>query len=959
MEQGAGAGASTGAEGRKMAEAALDAAGAITVRPAAEGAGALAARIRADWPGLFMKLAKGVGTLGVSAATGGMVGDPAKAALDLLDPFRLSSEPEALAWNLLRKALVRVCRDLAMAWPMARPLDPVWEARLGERLEAIVAGEEAVTIDPDFFRQPRNLRQLPAFKESAQAWLEALGIEPAAAQAQLQHFEMRFVAALHETWSRDAATYTPLAERLDSPFLPALQEEQAWAVYARTHILQPLQEPLFGQDHITLERIYVPLRAAMALKTTDPETAERQEADRPGPVHGNGAQKRRVVDPEQALMAWAKTAGKDDALRVISGGPGSGKSSFARMLAGKLVEAGIIRVLFFPLQRFRVADKLTEAVKEALAADPAGAQFPKTPLEALSLQPVGQPVGQPAGQPAGRILLILDGLDELRAPGATAQQETSLFVQEVCRTLETFNLTPLAEGRARLLALVCGRTLAVQSVRQSLRAPNAEMELLKYYFSDQERHVYADPDRRLAEDQRQAWWKRYAACSLRNPASPVPESPVPEQLLGADLEALSAEPLLNFLLVLSGAHTETEDNRAVNRNTVYERIFRKIYQQEWRPSPELPGVLTEDEFRRVMETIAMEAWNGGGSRIARLGALEARFAETESLKTLYRKYQERTGAGQGGVQRLVTAFYCRRVDDLSVQDDAIEFTHKSFAEYLTARHFFRELGRICRVLAADPEGVGRREWDKALSDWTLMCGGMPVTADLLRFLRDEAALAQNRGSCEAWRQTLLTLINQAQKEGMPAEPLRTFSFKEATRQARNAEEALFCLLNACLRAAPPAQPVVIAWEDDHGLLRLINRLGTRESENKTPVIRECLELIDAENAYLRGSDMGEANLARSYLSDANLSGANLSYADLFDADISDANLRGANLSGANLSYANLFDAVLSDANLSGANLHRAILSGAIIVGVRGLSAEARAELEQRGALSRLGDEEIL
>ena len=42
-----------------------------------------------------------------------------------------------------------------------------------------------------------------------------------------------------------------------------------------------------------------------------------------------------VVDLESELSAWLNKADNNDAIRVVSGGPGSGKSSFAKIFAAK------------------------------------------------------------------------------------------------------------------------------------------------------------------------------------------------------------------------------------------------------------------------------------------------------------------------------------------------------------------------------------------------------------------------------------------------------------------------------------------------------------------------------------------------------------------------------------------------------------------------------------------------
>jgi hypothetical protein len=144
-----------------------------------------------------------------------------------------------------------------------------------------------------------------------------------------------------------------------------------------------------------------------------------------------------------------------DTIRVVRGGPGSGKSTFARKLAADLAQSGTIRVLFLPLQRFRVRDKLIDAIGEALGE--AGAQaFAENPLKQKDFATQER-----------RLLLIFDGLDELTKPGDIGDQETKLFLQEL--------------NGCRVFALVTGRTAAVHSHRDVLRLSGPqELEVLRF-----------------------------------------------------------------------------------------------------------------------------------------------------------------------------------------------------------------------------------------------------------------------------------------------------------------------------------------------------------------------------------------------------------------------------------------------------------------------------------------------
>ena len=90
-----------------------------------------------------------------------------------------------------------------------------------------------------------------------------------------------------------------------------------------------------------LRQVYVPLRAyyEQVLKAESEEFAGQEKPKT----------RKVVVDLETELRQWLTKADPTDAIRFLSGGPGSGKSSFTRILAASLAESGEIPVLYVPL----------------------------------------------------------------------------------------------------------------------------------------------------------------------------------------------------------------------------------------------------------------------------------------------------------------------------------------------------------------------------------------------------------------------------------------------------------------------------------------------------------------------------------------------------------------------------------------------------------------------------------
>src|SRR6185312_5420363 len=107
----------------------------------------------------------------------------------------------------------------------------------------------------------------------------------------------------------------------------------------------------------SLSQIFVPLSAYYS--------KERPRTEMEGNVVRDERQKRRhvVIDLHEELKRWVDSADPQDAIRVISGGPGSGKSSFARVFASGIAQGhSKIKVLFVPLHLIDASKDLVDEV---------------------------------------------------------------------------------------------------------------------------------------------------------------------------------------------------------------------------------------------------------------------------------------------------------------------------------------------------------------------------------------------------------------------------------------------------------------------------------------------------------------------------------------------------------------------------------------------------------------------
>src|SRR5262249_50061742 len=243
-------------------------------------------------------------------------------------------------------------------------------------------------------------------------------------------------------------------------------------------------QPVFGES-FSLRQIYIEPRAN--IKERQPVGDNKPSGEFESVLQHTSSEIWEVVPLLDEITHWIKARDKEKPIRVISGGPGSGKSSFAKILADRLANDETIDVLLIPLHQVDVKMDLISAVGAFVEAE-----------GFLTENPIRQ-----QNSSAG-LVLILDGLDELEMQGRGAQEAAEAFVREVDRDLQGLNFHHL-----RVQALITGRELAVQTVEWELRRPRQVLHMLPYFVPENERHRYRDPGKLLETDQRQIWWKNY------------------------------------------------------------------------------------------------------------------------------------------------------------------------------------------------------------------------------------------------------------------------------------------------------------------------------------------------------------------------------------------------------------------------------------------------------------------
>lgn len=720
-----------------------------------------------------------------------------------------------------------------------------------------ITSEITVEINEAFFAHPDKAEFLSLLALDAQRWLNLLGVPDHDSLNIVDRVPTVFAISLHDEWRSRADYYNEIIDEASSPFAGAATFATEWTRY-QSYLMSSVDEKVFDES-FGLRQIYVPLRAYFHDKKQSRRRITRygdSEVSIDEPV-------RKVHWLRDEISAWIKEADKDFALRAITGGPGSGKSSCARMIAADLAAQGQ-KVLFVPLHQVDLDTGLTRSLVDF---------FKET----------GHFLSSPFDGNSSTLLLILDGLDEIQMQGKAAQDSALAFVDEVNRFVDRRNST-----KCNVLCLITGRDLAIQSAEGVLRREGQVLHLLPYFIDKEEHYLYEDANKLVELDQRIGWWNTYYSLSGRS------QIEMPEALKRGELNEVTSQPLLNYLVALA-YRSGMEIGAQTNVNEVYSYLLAAVYDRGWAKNnhPSVANVPL-DAFARLLEEVALSVWHGAG-RTTTLGEVEAH-CEQNKVAAYLSAFQSGVSSG---ISSLLLAFYFRQKGRRDgSQEKTFEFTHKSFAEYLITLRVVRLIDLLTKQLDSHRSDADQGwSYDEALFRWLSICGKTPIDVYLIAFLRRELAL-RGSDSVARYQDALIALMNASLASNWPVNRMERTTFAEQQVIVRNAEETLLACLNACARVSK--KPSLINWPTETTAGDMIRRLqGQRRGPNNKPVMT-CLSYTNFANQKMDIIDLYNADLKHSILDRVHLNYANLMQADLSGASLLNARIEGVYFSGTKL-----------------------------------------------------------
>jgi uncharacterized protein YjbI with pentapeptide repeats len=832
-------------------------------------------KIKVDFKPLFLAIGKAV------AHTATLKFDELGVdALQIATSVGIETTMSELAFELIQRSLFGALYDLSKESLSHISKDITCFDKLSAEIETQLTGLE-LKFDKDFFKRPSKLPLLKEIEVAYSQWLCDVGVAPGKANLIAQRIRSYFVFALASEWKQNSKKYQPLLDANSSPFLGAEEYERGWNSYFAA-LDRRIAENVFDEP-FCLEQIYVPLNAYYVEKSKE----RTQE------VHAQSFQAKKaqvVVALEDELRSWLKKGDATDAIRVISGGPGSGKSSFTKILCSKLASESVAKPIYIPLHLIDPTREVAVEV-ERFVRDEGLLGF--NPLD--------------ADRKEEKLLLVFDGLDELASQGKAAVQVTRDFVQAVERMVDRRNL-----GQYPIFVVMSGREVVVQENETEFRKPHQILSLLPYFTPVSERRQFIDTNKLLEVDYRDNWWAKYGTLTGENYQG------LPDELKSREIDEITSQPLLNYLVALSFTRGKLDFSAQLNLNSVYADLVAAVHERGYEKSRTFKPIrhITADDFLRVLEEIGLAAWHGSDGRSTSVKDI-MEHCRRGGLETLLNTFKE---GAEAGITKLLAAFFFRRNGETAGEDAAFVFTHKSFGEYLTAARLTRGIERINvgrkRHLKDPDDGIDIAD---ALMQWARLTGPASMSSYIQTFLKREIA-RRNISQVLEWHETLSELVEASMDRHLPIDRLEAATFLKMFRLDANGTCSLLIALNAC--AIVVNKSTKIKFESESSFGTYLRRICPQRIGPINPPLYSALSYLDLSGQCLDMSDFYGANIQFTIWKKAKVHFANFDLAKINAVDFTEARLSWSRFNSNELIDTKFENADLSEVSFQDANFNR-------------------------------------
>lgn len=838
-------------------------------------------------------------------------------AIAELNPFRLLSAVRGsingfsaseqslhqLVWQLWENTI----QIAALDWVIENALFSEDALSVEEHVNAFLLQDATrpLTLEAAHLSSPY---QIPNLRSAEKYFLSVYKDKKPAAR-----FERVFQSRWFEQLAGNHIKFAPLISALTTEGKLGADRLYQWGLYHDWLRREFEDKPLFGQSNngITLSQIYTPLRCTWIERTSvDNESLNTDEDTASFCLH--------IADLEQTLVQWLHTTDRYDDVRVITGGPGSGKSSTAKALAANLAKDQNLNVFFVPLQGLDISTDVQSVIDQYVRlAKSSSDLFEENPLNQLR-------------QDKKPLLIIFDGLDEVRNTSSLHRDdETAKFVQKVRTFIRQINDH---RDQYPVFSIILGRPAAAEEAAQSVGLPPqnllrvAPLSPLKVPETYQYKPLcVADPLDLAAEDQRPIFLKKYAVAANSEIQSD-------KLIKNKRLQDLSSEPLLLYLLSFSDILTGPHSLENIKRNVVYKRIFEKLHRRDAdEKRSDIKDSLSIEDFMTLMECFGVAAWMRGG----RVGSTEEYVKIRDELYAA--RFRDRfSNMSSASLKNVALQFYTQPTGSGEV---GYEFIHKSFGDYFVSRailkyaNFLAEMNRVSGQI------------ENLASSWGQMVGARALMPEHISWISEEVfdLYEDSEDGIKAARRDcndLIRIFSWSLDNGLPTHKLDVQSFNDARKRNENGICTLLICINAIARFAYrdehfetnddlswKAGPLSLGQFDE---IRRVEANNTDELWNHfgVPALDYLLDFWARSMHFpslvpLDYFNFSKLNLGHCRFVRTSMNFTSFESTSLIGTEFHSVNLRGADFSGSAALHSSFVLSDVKDARFNGANLEHA------------------------------------
>lgn len=398
----------------------------------------------------------------------------------------------------------------------------------------------------------------------------------------------------------------------------------------------------------------------------------------------------------------------------ISGGPGSGKSMTALHIANRLSKKNLFPVYLRASRLSAIDIDITDPnqlITDSFSFKSFFKHFRTSSFKTACL--------------------VLDGIDEV----GYASQDSLGHLNRILSELKTEQAACKAHGKT-LRMILLGRDTHIQAATTQITSEDfRHFRLLaldgSYRSIDDSRNPIQ------GEDFREKWWANYLSATGHVSDPSLPDFLTTEY---DDFSEFGTDPLLATLICKTALADSAKRTSAAlphervnaltytsNKNTIYRTIVEQIASSERLD-------LEPQRFLSALQEIAVHAWQNGNERSVSIKIVYENIVD-KSVKAAFHSLNLSDNANDVPPDMLMTGFYYRLTEsEKTPRERVVEFTHKTFSEYLVSTCLFDKFIDLISAFDDPPE------FSKALSGWTRISHSGQHDPSLGDFCQKEAGL---------------------------------------------------------------------------------------------------------------------------------------------------------------------------------------------------------------------------